>query len=107
MTSFWAVSPPPTVLLPSERVQEGDAEARIVLRQVGDELVVTAYSSLSTLVRCCGEEQPWVAMPAGDVELLKQSVGAIVVLLDLPVLDLPQVDRPAADASSKSRASRL
>lgn len=87
MTGFWATLPPPVVLMPSEPVREGDEQAQVVARQVGEDLLLTAYSSVAALVRCCGEDQSWVALASDDVEALKISLGARAVVLDLPLTE--------------------
>lgn len=74
------------VYVPSERVRPGDAEALLVLRQIpGGPLVVPAYSSLPTLVRCCGEAQPWVSLPTDSLPELLSGTGADFVVLDVPL----------------------
>ncbi len=83
--SLWGVAPPAVALLPCQRVRPGDVEAQVQLREVDSELIVTAYSSVAALVRCCGPDQPWVALAATDVEQLRTSTGATAVLLDLPL----------------------
>ena len=76
-------APAPTVLVPSLRVQPGDDEARLVLRQVDpDTLVLPAYSSLDALVRCCGEDQAWVALPGEVADQVAAQAGARAVVLD-------------------------
>lgn len=83
-------APPAAVFLPSERVEPGDEQARLVLRLVnGTVLVLPAYSSLDELVRCCGPDQPWVAMRTDDVDALTADLGAGMVLLDTAFTDEP------------------
>ena len=80
-----AVTPPPTVFLPAVTSTPGPDGHQVVLRSIDDVLVVVAYSSLEALVRSCGEDQPWVAMRAEDVDDLREEWAAAAVLLD-PVL---------------------
>ena len=74
---------PETVWVPSARVQPGDEDVQLVLRQVAPDLVVLpAYSSLEELVRCCGDDQPWVALPGKVADAVTTQVGAQAVVLD-------------------------
>lgn len=76
------------VYLPSERPKAGDTEVTVELRRTNDNrLAVLAYSSLESLVACCGELQPWVALPANKVTEVADHSQADVVLWDsgLPV----------------------
>lgn len=80
--------PPDVVLVPSLRVQPGDEQAQLVLRQVDDDLLVLpAYSSIDELVRCCGPDQPWVALPADTADEVAAQAGAATVLLDTVFTD--------------------
>lgn len=75
--------PSAVVLLPSERARPGDAEVRLVLREVpGDGLVLPAYSSVDALVRCCGDDQPWVALTVERTDALAAVLGVAAVVLD-------------------------
>lgn len=83
MDELTQVAPPLTVFVPSARVQPGDETASLVLRQVdGDTLVLPAYTSLDALVRCCGPDQAWVALPADVADALLDELGAQAVVLD-------------------------
>ena len=85
---------PATVWVPSARVQAGDEDVQLVLRQVEDgPLVLPAYSSLHELVRCCGEDQPWVALPGEVAGAVSAEVGARGVVLDA-VFDEPTGEQP-------------
>jgi hypothetical protein len=91
------VTLPATVYVPSARVRPGDDEVQLVLRRLADgSVVLPAYSSLDELVRCCGEDQPWVALPAGVVEVVPEQVGARAVVLDARFQDPTDADDPAA-----------
>lgn len=73
----------PVLFVPSERVRPGDEQAGLVLRRLaGGEVVVPAYTGLVPLVRACGPEQPWVALPADVLDGLLDDLGAAVVVLD-------------------------
>lgn len=85
-------SRPETVYLPSLRVADGDAEAQLVLRQVGDQLVLPAYSSLERLLSGCGADAAWVAVRVTVLDELLPGLGNPTVLLDVP---LAQQDRGA------------
>ena len=88
MDELTTVTPPLTVFVPSLRVAPGDEQASVVLRQVAAEtLVLPAYTSLDALVRCCGEQQPWVALPADVADALAEQAGAEAVVLDAVFTD--------------------
>ena len=70
------------VSVPSERVVPGDVEARLVLRRLDGLLLLPAYSSLDSLVACCGQDQPWVCLPVAGLGEVVAGVGADLVVLD-------------------------
>jgi hypothetical protein len=77
---------PATVLVPSRPVARQDGHVSVVLRDVeGAGLVLAAYSSVDELVRCCGPDQAWVALPAAAVATLAASSRAVAVVLDAVV----------------------
>ncbi|MCO1582676.1 hypothetical protein M8C13_43720 [Crossiella sp. SN42] len=41
--------------------------------------------ALDRLLRCCGAEQPWVVVPAPNLERLRQSRPFELVLLDVAI----------------------
>lgn len=74
----------PTAYVPSQRLREGDTEATLELRNTEDgRVAMLAFSSLEQLVGCCGEAQPWVALPLDRVDNLRELSGADVTLWDL------------------------
>lgn len=77
-----------TVFVPTQRVRPGDAEFSVELRTLTDgRLALLAYSSLESLVECCGPAQPWAEVPAERLEGLRVMVQAAVVLVDTPLED--------------------
>jgi hypothetical protein len=48
----------------------------------GEQLVALAFTSVSLLVEAMGEEQPWVVVPAGEVEGALKGSGARALLVD-------------------------
>lgn len=81
----WA-RPPATVFLPTTGELVDDAH-QVVAREVASgDLVITAYSDVDELRRCCGTGQPWVEFAWDSVEDLRQQLDALVVL-DLPAYD--------------------
>jgi hypothetical protein len=47
--------------------------------------VLPVYSSITTLVLCCGTNQDWVGVRLDAIRELRAAVGADVVVLDLPL----------------------
>lgn len=73
------------VYLPVESA-DPEAEAVLELRPTEDgQTVMLACSSLDQLVTCCGEYQPWIAMPASAVPGLIANAGADGVVWDQPL----------------------
>ncbi|MCD2196118.1 hypothetical protein LQ327_22355 [Actinomycetospora endophytica] len=82
------------VFVPVHEVPAG-AEALLELRTLTDgRLALPVYGSATSLVRCCGEAQPYGVFPASAVEELLAASGADVVGADLPLP--PEVRRPAS-----------
>ncbi|GAB3549135.1 hypothetical protein J2S53_004145 [Actinopolyspora lacussalsi] len=74
---------PTTAYLPSKRVLKQDTEVTLDLRRLADgRLAVLAYSSLDSLVACCGELQPWASLPMDKVEEIQRRSGADLVIWD-------------------------
>jgi hypothetical protein len=64
----------------------GGAQAWPELRRLEDgRLALPAFSALDRLVEGCGEAQPWILVPATEVESIGEASGCNVVLLDLPL----------------------
>lgn len=75
-----------TVFLPTRRVRPGDAEFTVELRTLEDgRLALLTYSSLESLVECCGAAQPWVEVETQRVEYVVATVEAEAVLVDTPL----------------------
>lgn len=69
--------------VPSERLEPGATEVTVELRRTDDaRLAVLAYSSLQSLVECCGESQPWVSLPPEKITEVVGESQADVVLWD-------------------------
>ena len=74
---------PSVVLVPSRPLPADADRAFLVLRGVeGRGLVLPLYSSLAELVRCCGPDQAWVALPADIATTVAADAGAAAVVLD-------------------------
>lgn len=74
----------------------GDENATLKLATTTDgELAALAYSSLEELVRCCGDQHPWVSFRTERIDALPSVTGADVLLWneELP----PELRRDAAD----------
>ncbi|MGJ7908868.1 SAV_915 family protein [Actinopolyspora sp. H202] len=79
---------PTPAYLPSKRVLKQDTEVTFDLRRLADgRLAVLAYSSLDSLVSCCGELQPWASLPMDKVEEIQRRSGADLVLWDAQLPD--------------------
>ncbi len=77
--------------VPSERVLQHDQEARLELRRTEDGRVALAcYSSVSSLVQCCGDLQPWVGVPQEKISEIQQRSGADLIAWDV---ELPAAAR--------------
>jgi hypothetical protein len=73
------------VFVPVREVPAG-AEALLELRTLIDgRLALPVYASATSLVRCCGDAQPYGVFPAAAVEELFVASGADVVGADLPL----------------------
>jgi hypothetical protein len=73
------------VCVPVLEVPTG-AEALVELRTLTDgRLALPVYRSATSLVRCCGDAQPYGVFPASAVEEIFVASGADVVGEDLPL----------------------
>ena len=78
------VTPPTTVLVPVSSTTVRDGTLEVMLRSVSDDLLVLpTYSSVAALVEGCGEDQPWVELPAAVVDRQLTEWGAVAALLDV------------------------
>ncbi|MGH3940875.1 MAG: SAV_915 family protein [Pseudonocardiaceae bacterium] len=74
------------VFVPSRPFRPGDAEAKLELQPMpGDRLALMAYSSRELLCWGCGPHQPWVSVPAGLLDAVRQEAGAHTITLDTPL----------------------
>lgn len=74
---------PVLAYVPSQRLNPGDTEVTVEFRWTTDSrLAVLAYSSLESLVECCGGRQPWVSLPVDRVDEIASESQADVVLWD-------------------------
>ncbi|MGI8309661.1 SAV_915 family protein [Saccharopolyspora hattusasensis] len=74
---------PATVYLPTERVNKGDKDVTLELRDTADgDRALLAFTSVKRLVDGCGDGQPWVAVQGEQVADIKSRSGADVVLWD-------------------------
>jgi hypothetical protein len=82
------------VFVPVHEVPAG-AEALLELRTLVDgRLALPVYGSATTLVRCCGDAQPYGVFAAAAVAELFAASGADVVGADLPLP--PELRRTAS-----------
>lgn len=74
--------------VPCKPVAKGSTEVELELRTTeDDELALVVYSDLETLVSCCGEVQPWLAIPADQVEALAAQAEADFIARDVELTD--------------------
>lgn len=74
---------PPVVYVPCVQSEDGK-EAAPDLRQMRDgRHALIVYSALDRLVRCAGQQQPWVVVPAAKLDELDQQTPFDVILLDV------------------------
>lgn len=77
---------PPVVYVPCSPVSPGDEDLSVDLRQTRDgQLALLVYSALDRLVTCCGEQQPWVVLPAADLEKIREKTNFELILLDIEI----------------------
>ncbi len=84
--------PPPQeqapLYVPCKAVAKGAGEVELELRTSEEgELALVVYSDLETLVACCGESQPWLAVPTDQVETLASQAEADVIARDVDLTD--------------------
>ena len=77
---------PPIVYLPCVDSVTGPAEGVIELRTTRDgRKALLAYSAYDRMRACCGDRQPWVAVPTQALEALYGADPSDLVLLDVVV----------------------
>ncbi|MFC4069646.1 SAV_915 family protein [Actinoplanes subglobosus] len=75
---------PPYVYVPCSPVAEGDPELTVDLRRTRTgQVALLVYSALDRLVDNCGEHQAWTALPATDLERIREATGYELILLDV------------------------
>lgn len=87
-TEYLSALPP--VRMPEQvfvPVAEADLDAeqtRLELRRSAEgEVVALVYSSLDSMIHCCGDYQPWLLIPAQRVMELQREFGVDRIVLDL------------------------
>lgn len=78
--SNWTGAPDVVLLLRNDVGYAGGGEHGIVLLDSDDALLLPVWSSLERLVELAGDDRPWVALHASEVEDLRRQLDAIVVL---------------------------
>lgn len=74
------------VYVPTNSTSPEQGRAELALRYTTDgELALLVYSSLDVLVQCCGEHQPWIAVPATHVSGIATTAEAETVLVDTAI----------------------
>ncbi|MQA11082.1 MAG: hypothetical protein GEU98_21500 [Pseudonocardiaceae bacterium] len=77
---------PPLVYVPCTSAEPTDGELTLEMRQLADgRLALPVYSALDRLVNCCGEGQPWAAVPTNRLDEASASAPFDVIVLDLEI----------------------
>ncbi len=77
---------PPMLYLPCDGFRSDDEELSVDFRRMGDgRLSLLAYTALDRLVNCCGQDQPWVVVPASALAELDRHQPYEVILLDVEI----------------------
>lgn len=77
---------PPVVYVPCSSTEPQDGQLSLDLRQLEDgRTALPVFSSTESLVRCCGPNQPWVAMPSDKLDGLDNLIGYDGLLLDVEI----------------------
>lgn len=72
--------------LPSRPFRAGQEQAELELQPMpGERLAVMAYTSRRSVEVGCGEQQPWVSVPAGLMSDVRRQAGADTICLDTPL----------------------
>lgn len=89
--SFSALPPirmPEQVYVPVAEADLGADETLLELRQSADgEVIAVVYSSLESMIHCCGDYQPWLLLPAQRMVELQQHFGVDRIVLDLSLAE--------------------
>jgi len=77
---------PPMLYLPCDGFRSGGDELSVDFRCMRDgRLALLAYTALDRLVNCCGQDQPWVVVPASTLDELDLHQPYDVILLDVEI----------------------
>lgn len=77
---------PPVVYVPCSPLRPGDDQLSVDLRRTRDgRLALLVYSALDRLVDCCGDQQAWTLVPAGDLDRIQAETGFELIFLDLEI----------------------
>ncbi len=78
-----------SVLVPTAELSSVGEQAEVQFRRTDTgQLSLPTYTSVESLVACCGEEQPWLAVTLDALPEIVASGGADGIVQDLP---LPEV----------------
>ena len=87
MESFSTLPPvrlPEQVYVPVATADPDGDEICFELRRAADgEVLAPVYSSLATMIHCCGDYQPWLLLPAPRLLELQRAFGVDRIVLDL------------------------
>ncbi len=76
--------PGPPVYVPIKSYPTEAASLELELRHTeDDQLALIFYSDQQALIECCGDAQPWLAVPREQVEALAEHAGAEVIAYDV------------------------
>ncbi|GDY33884.1 SAV_915 family protein [Gandjariella thermophila] len=87
---------PGVVYIPSRPYRPGDADVAVELHRAPDgRLALLAYPSAQQLHAGCGPHQPWVALPAEEIERVAAESGAQTVLINAVLAEETRHKGPA------------
>ncbi len=77
---------PPVVYVPCDQPSAEDGELTVDLRRTADgRTAILVYSALDRLVRCCGNQQPWIVMPTAHLDIVDEHAPYDIILLDVEI----------------------
>ncbi|QGK69144.1 hypothetical protein GIY23_05980 [Allosaccharopolyspora coralli] len=83
-----------TVLVPTAEFSSVGDEAEIQFRRTDTgQLALPIYTSVESLVACCGEEQPWLAVTLDSLPEIVSTAGADGIVQDLPLPEISGNER--------------
>jgi hypothetical protein len=89
LDSGWSEAPDVVLLLRDDAGHAGGGQHGVVLLASDEALLLPVWSSLDRLVELAGDDRPWLALHAREVEDLRRQLDAVVALDPAWPSDLP------------------